>query len=306
MCGCTVVQGQMPTLPKHTRPLSPSVGPSIPAVGGEGGNAALWLLPPFHQAASRFPASPEGIITINTDSISLPCSRDCCEVGCGWHRNICLASSRSATSAGRESPQSRHSHSGVRKRCQSAHNFCSLCFKMKLINKGRNVSLSKVLTSKSKYLHRCAGCCQLLGTAMFLDQFMPPAAPALFLHCSGPAVPWEASSPGGGQGLEHRGRREGLNQDAQERGCWAPGLFAHEGHLLQPSCFRISFFPSSRMSFGPSFSVGNEVCATGSGMAVVVAHDVEVLVFRGAAGKAAGTCSLLFSARSLSPVASYM
>lgn len=76
VCGCTVVQGQMPTLPKHTRTLSPSVGPSIPAGGGEEGNAALWLLPPFQQrdsqAACGLAASREGIITTNTDSIHFP------------------------------------------------------------------------------------------------------------------------------------------------------------------------------------------------------------------------------------------
>lgn len=75
VCECTVVQGQMPTLPKHTRTLSPSVGPSIPAVGGEEGNAAL-LLPLFQQrgsqAASRLAASHEGIITISADSIHFP------------------------------------------------------------------------------------------------------------------------------------------------------------------------------------------------------------------------------------------
>lgn len=51
---CTVVQGQMPTLPRHIRTLSPSVGPSIPAVGGEEGNAAF-LLPFF--STERQPGS---------------------------------------------------------------------------------------------------------------------------------------------------------------------------------------------------------------------------------------------------------
>lgn len=77
--------------------------------------------------------SHEGIITINRLH-SLPCSRDCCEVRCGWHRSICLASCRSIISAGRELPQSRHSPSEVR-RCQSAYNFCSLCFKPDATNK---------------------------------------------------------------------------------------------------------------------------------------------------------------------------
>lgn len=76
VCGCTVVRGQTPTLPKHTRNLSPCMGPSISAVTGEEGNAALWLLPPFQQrdsqAASRLAASREGIRTINTDSIHFP------------------------------------------------------------------------------------------------------------------------------------------------------------------------------------------------------------------------------------------
>lgn len=51
---------------------------------------------------------------------------------------------------------------------------------MKLINRGRNVMLSKVLTSKSKYLHRCAGSCLLLGMATCLDQsvcVVPPPPP---------------------------------------------------------------------------------------------------------------------------------
>lgn len=87
------------------------------------------------QAASRLPASPEGIIPIHTDSIPRPCSRDCCQVGCGWHWSICLASSWSVTAAGTKLPQSRHRHSGVRRRCQSAHNFCSLYFKTDETNK---------------------------------------------------------------------------------------------------------------------------------------------------------------------------
>lgn len=44
---------------------------------------------------------------------------------------------------------------------------------MKLINRGGNVTLSKVLTSKSKYLDRCAGSCLLLGIATCLEQLVP-------------------------------------------------------------------------------------------------------------------------------------
>lgn len=113
---------------------------------------------------------------------------------------------------------------------------------MKLINKGRNVTLSKVLTSKSKYLHRCAGCCQLLGIAMFLDQFMAPTAPAPFLHCSGPAAPWGAPGPGGGQGLQHRGRREGLSQDAQEGDVGDLGCLHRRGGYFSPVVSEPYFF----------------------------------------------------------------
>lgn len=73
---------------------------------------------------------------------------------------------------------------------------------MKLINKGRNVTLSKVLTSKSKYLHRCAGFCQLLGIAMFLDQFMPLTVSSLLSPSStvGSSKPWwEAGTEGEGK-----------------------------------------------------------------------------------------------------------
>lgn len=253
MCGCTAVRGQMSTLPKHTRSLSPSMGPSIPAVAGEEGNAALWLLPPFQQrdsqAASRLAASREGIITINTDSIQFPAAvtaAGCVVGGTGISALLPGVSLQLAENCPRAGTAPVKSEEDV-----NLLTIFAVCVsrQMKLINRGRNVTLSKVLTSKSKYLYRCAGSCQLLGIAMFLDQFVPPTAPALFLHCSAPAALWEASSPGGGQGLRHRGRREALSQDAQEGGRWAPGLFAQEGCLLWPSCLRTSFFPSSRMSF---------------------------------------------------------
>lgn len=253
VCGYTVVRGQTPTLPKHTKNLSPCMGPSIPAVTGEEGNAALWLLPPFQQrdsqAASRLAASREGIRTINTDSIHFPAA----VTAAGW---VVGGTGTSALLPGVSLQLAENCPRGGTAPVKSEEDvnlltIFAVCVsrQMKLINRGRSVTLSKVLTSKSKYLHRCAGSCQLLGIAVFLDQFMPPTAPALFLHCSAPAALWEASSPGRGQGLRHRGRREALSQDAQETGCWAPGLFALEGCLLQPSCLRASFFPSSRMSF---------------------------------------------------------
>lgn len=186
-------------------------------------------------------ASREVITTINRLH-SQPCSRDCCKVVGGTGISALLPPGVSLQLAGncpRAGTAPVKSEEDV-----NLLTIFAVCVssQMKLINKGRNVTLSKVLTSKSKYLHRCAGSCQLLGIAMFLDQFMPPTASALFLHCSAPAAPWEASSPGGGQGLQHRGRREALSHDAEEGGCWAPGLFAQEGAYFSPVVSEPHFF----------------------------------------------------------------
>lgn len=201
----------MPTLPKHTRTLSPSVGPSIPAVAGEEGKCCL--------AAASFPTERQ------------PGSLQACCFTSGAHNHqgrlhplpsavtaarwvvggtgipACLppgVSLQLAENCPRAGTAPVKSEEDV-----SLLTIFAVCVsrQMKLINKGRNVTLSKVLTSKSKYLHRCAGSCQLLGIAMFLDQFMPLTAPALFSHCSAPAAPWEAARPGGGQGLQHRGKK---------------------------------------------------------------------------------------------------
>lgn len=76
---------------------------------------------------------------------------------------------------------------------------------MKLINKGRNVTLSKVLTSKSKYLHRCAGSCQLLG----LQCFWINSCPSQSQHCFFTAQP-----------QQHRGKLQAL---VEGRGCSTEG-----------------------------------------------------------------------------------
>lgn len=159
-------------------------------------------------AAASFPAErqPDSLSSLlhvrdqtSAQAHSLPCSPDCCEVAWGWHRNICLASSGESLQLAQNCPRAGTAPAKSEEDVNLLAIF-AVCVsrQMKLINKGRNVTLSKVLTSKSKYLHRCAGSCQLLGIAMFLDQFMPPTAPA---------AAWEASSPGRGQGLWHRGRR---------------------------------------------------------------------------------------------------
>lgn len=199
------------------------------------------------QAASRLTASHEGIITINRLHFPAAVTAARCVVG-GTGVSALLPAGASFQLA-ENCP--RAGTAPVKSEDVNLLTIFAVCVssQMQLINKGRNVTLSKVLTSKSKYLHRCADSCQLLGIAIFLDQFMPPTAPALFLHFSVPAAPWEASSLGGGQGLQHRGRREVLSHDAWEGGCWEPGLFAQKGCLLQPGCFRASFFPSSRMAF---------------------------------------------------------
>lgn len=116
---------------------------------------------------------------------------------------------------------------------------------MKLINKGRDVTLSKVLTSKSKYLHRCASSCQLLGIAMFLDEFMPLPVSSLLSPSStvGSTKPWWRA------GTAAQREKGSAEPGCPGGGCWVPGLFAQEWGLLQPSCFRASFFPSSMMRF---------------------------------------------------------
>lgn len=134
----------------------------------------------------RLAASREEITTINRLH-SLPCSRDCCEVvgGTGisalFPPGVSLQLAENCPRAGTAPVKSEEDVNLL-----TIFEVC-VSNQMKLINKGRNVTLSKVLTSKSKYLHRCAVFCQLLGIAMFLDQLMPPTAPALFLHCSAPS-----------------------------------------------------------------------------------------------------------------------
>lgn len=164
VCECTVVQGQMPTLPKHTRTLSPSVGPSIPAVGGEEGNAAL-LLPPFQQrgsqAASRLAASQEGIVTIKADSIHVPAAVAAARWVVGGTGISALLPPGVSLQLVKNCPRAGTAPVKSEEDVNLLTIF-AVCVsrQMKLINKGRNVTLSKVLTSKSKYLHRCAGSCQ--------------------------------------------------------------------------------------------------------------------------------------------------
>lgn len=79
---------------------------------------------------------------------------------------------------------------------------------MKLINRGRNVTLSKILTSKSKYLHRCAGSCLLLGVAMCLEHLVPGRSfnPQ---QRSGCFVPVRGSDGAEGEGSAAAGCTEG-------------------------------------------------------------------------------------------------
>lgn len=106
-------------------------------------------------------ASREVITTINRLH-SQPCSRDCCKVVGGTGISALLPPGVSLQLAGncpRAGTAPVKSEEDV-----NLLTIFAVCVssQMKLINKGRNVTLSKVLTSKSKYLHRCAGSCQLL------------------------------------------------------------------------------------------------------------------------------------------------
>lgn len=217
MCGCTAVRGQMTTLPKHTRSLPPSMGPSIPAVAGEDGNAALWLLPPFQQrdsrAASRLAASREGIITINTDSIQFPAAitaAGCIVGGTGISALLPGVSLQLAENCPRAGTAPVKSEEDV-----NLLTIFAVCVsrQMKLINRGRNVTLSKVLRSKSKYLYRCAGSCQLLGIAMFLDQFMPPHSPSTVSSLLSPSSTVGSFEP----------RRRAGTEAQREKGSAEPG-----------------------------------------------------------------------------------
>lgn len=101
---------------------------------------------------------------------------------------------------------------------------------MKLINRGRNVTLSKVLTSKSKYLHRCAGSCLLLGITMCLEQFMPawsvdpvPQPQHSSCHCSAPSSNAGSFVPGLGGAEGKRGStalQPGCPEGATLVGAW--------------------------------------------------------------------------------------
>lgn len=213
MCGCTVVQGQMPTLP-NTQELCHL--PWVPAFQLWGEKREMlpcgccFLSIRDSQAASRLPASPEG----SSPSTQAPSHVPAAVTAARWAvggtgvsallpRGVPLQLAQSCPRAGTATVESEEDVNLL--------TIFAVCVsrQMKLINKGRNVTLSKVLTSKSKYLHRCAGCCQLLGIAMFLDQFMPPTAPALFLHCSGPAAPWEGSALVEGRDCSTEGEGKG-------------------------------------------------------------------------------------------------
>ena len=121
----------------------------------------------------------------------------------------------------------------------------ALCIsrQMKLIHRGRNVTLSKVLTSKSKYLHRCAGSCLLLGIAACLEQFMPawsrirsrsPSAPPA--AAQPPAALREASCPGRGAAEREIGaeREKGSAAARMPRRCDGGGRL---GYLCRRDVF---------------------------------------------------------------------
>lgn len=203
------------------------------------------------QAASRFPASPEGpgIITINTDPSHFPAAVTAASWVVGGTGISALLPPGVSLQLAQHCPRA----GTVTVKSEEDVNLLTIfavCVsrQMKLINKGRNVTLSKVLTSKNKYLHRCAGCCQLLGIAMFLDQFMPPHSPSTVSSLLRPSSTVGSFRPWWRAGTAAQREKGTAEPGLLEGECWAPGLFAQKGCLLQPSCFRASFFPSSRMS----------------------------------------------------------
>lgn len=144
--------------------------------GGRRGKCCLVAVASFpaESQPGSLAASPGGIKTMSTDSVHFPAAVTAARCAVGGSGISALLPPGVSLQLAENCP--RAGTAPAKSEDVNLLTISSVCVsrQMRLINKGRNVTLSKVLTSKSKYLHRCAGSCQLLGIAMLLGQFMPP------------------------------------------------------------------------------------------------------------------------------------